>query len=149
MAETKVATVISLTEALLAADAGKLLQKKTKVLEIKRLSEALGQPFEMKLQPISPERYNEISMSGVILSEYGTLEGTDTYNMQVLQVLEGVKYPDFSDKNLCQHFKAETPKELVSKLFLAGEIDKISKEITELSGYTKDKKKKEIETVKN
>ena len=45
-----------------------------------------------------------------------------------------------------QHFNCVTPKELVKKLFLAGEIAELSNVVTELSGY--DKTEEDEEEVK-
>lgn len=59
--------------------------------------------------------------------------------LQVLVVMEGVVDPSgkplFKNKDLMAKFKASTPKELVRKLLLSGEIAGIYGEIASLSGF--------------
>ena len=59
--------------------------------------------------------------------------------LQVLVVMEGVVDPNgkpmFKNKDIMAKFKASTPKELVRKLFLSGEIANIYGEIASLSGF--------------
>ena len=64
--------------------------------------------------------------------------------MQVLTVIDGVIEPSLKDKRLLAYFGCATPKELVKKLFLAGEIAELSSVITELSGYDKDEDEEEL-----
>lgn len=52
-------------------------------------------------------------------------------------MIDGVVEPSLKDKTLLDHFHCVTPKELVKKLFLAGEIAELSNVVTELSGYDK------------
>ena len=59
--------------------------------------------------------------------------------LQILVVMEGVVdangKPMFKNKDLMTKFKASTPKELVRKLLLSGEIANIYGEIATLSGF--------------
>ena len=59
--------------------------------------------------------------------------------LQIFVVIEGVvdeaDKPMFKNKDLLSKFKAQTPKELVRKLFLSGEIASIYGEISGLSGF--------------
>ena len=59
--------------------------------------------------------------------------------LQLLVVMEGVVDPSgkpmFKNKELMQKFKASTPKELIRKILLSGEIANIYAEISNLSGF--------------
>jgi hypothetical protein len=46
----------------------------------------------------------------------------------------------FKNNDVMQHFGAPTPKELVKKLLLSGEIDELYSEISNLNGYDRKKK---------
>ena len=60
------------------------------------------------------------------------------------KAIDGVLEPSLKDKRLLAYFGCVTPKELVKKLFLAGEIAELSNVITELSGYDKDEDEEEL-----
>lgn len=62
-----------------------------------------------------------------------------------LVVAEACIEPDFSNSELMDHYKAESPADCTQKALLAGEIVKLSSEIMELSGFDDD----EVEAVKN
>ena len=54
------------------------------------------------------------------------------------KAIDGVVEPSLKDQRLLAYFGCVTPKELVKKLFLAGEIAELSNVITVLSGYDKE-----------
>ena len=58
--------------------------------------------------------------------------------MQIMTVLAGVKEPNLKNKELMEKFNAPTPKELLQKLLLSGEITNLYNVISELSGYGPD-----------
>lgn len=129
---------MSLIDKLLQADVRKLTELPTKKYEVKRLSKELKSKFELELQAIPAQRYSEIQRNGVEMSAKGGVKDVKIYDMQTLTLIDGIKEPSLKDKSLLAHFGAVTPKELVGKLFLAGEIADIYNEINELSGYEKD-----------
>ena len=129
-------------------DKTKVLEKPTKEIEIKRLSELMGSPFNVKCQAIDGERYADIQRTAVDLNKKGGLRNINLFEMQVLTVLDGVVEPSLKDKKLIEHFGCVTPKDLVKKLFLSGEIADLSNAITELSGYEKDTDNEEEEVKK-
>ena len=126
---------MSLIDKLLAADAGKLTEKPSKLYEVKRLSEKLNTKFELRLEALEPQRFSDIQRQSVNLSKKGAIKDFNTFDMQVLTLIDGIKEPSMKDEKLLKHFGAVTPKELVPKLFLAGEIADIYNEINVLSGY--------------
>jgi len=62
--------------------------------------------------------------------------------MKTLIIIEGC--PEvFKSKEVMDHFEAPSPKELIRKLLLSGEIDDLYNAINELSGYEKDEEDEE------
>lgn len=124
---------MNIIDKLMQADAGKL-ELPTKEYEIKRLSKLFGFPFVLKLQAIDPERYTEIQENSIEMKK-SEINKVKMYNMHMKTILAGVVEPSLKDDGLRKHFGVTTPKELVNKLFLSGEIANISEEISKLCGY--------------
>ena len=135
---------MSLIDKLLQMDKEKLMEMPTKEVEIPRLTEMLSEPFNVKCKAIDGERYADIQRSAIDLNKKGGLRNINLYEMQVLTVIEGVIEPSLKDERLLAYFGCVTPKELVKKLFLAGEIAELSNVITELSGYDKADDEEEV-----
>lgn len=143
---------VNLVDKLLKMDTAKITELPTADLEIKRLSELLGEPFIVKCRAIGGERYSEIQKMGVTLSKKGGLKDLDTAKTKVLTVIDGVVEPDLKREDLRKKFGAISPKELVYKMFLAGEIDDIYGTITDLCGYEEkdeDENEEKDEEIKN
>ena len=56
-------------------------------------------------------------------------------DIQIHEILAGVKDPDLRNQELIDHYGAATPADLVKLLFNPGEIEEICREIDKLSGY--------------
>lgn len=135
---------MSLIDKLLQMDKAKLTEMPTREVEMPRLSELTGEPFKVTCKAIDGERYADIQRSAIDLNKKGGLRNINLYEMQVLTVIDGVVEPSLKDERLLGYFGCVTPKELVKKLFLAGEIAELSNVITELSGYDKTEDEEEI-----
>ena len=135
---------MSLIDKLLQMDKAKLMEMPTRGVEMPRLSEVLGELFKVTCKAIDGERYADIQRSAIDLNKKGALRNINLYEMQVLTLIEGVVEPSMKDERLLGYFGVVTPKELVKKLFLAGEIAELSNVITELSGYEKTEDEEEI-----
>jgi len=135
---------MSLIDKLLQMDKAKLMEMPTKQVEMPRLTEMLGEKFNVKCKAIDGERYADIQRSAIDLNKKGGLRNINLYEMQVLTVIDGVVEPSMKDQRLLAYFGCATPKELVKKLFLAGEIAELSNVITELSGYDKSDDEEEV-----
>lgn len=140
---------MSLVDVLLNTDVNKILQEETQTIEIERLSKTLGQKFEIVIKAIPPKRYTEIQNTCVKINYKTKKTETDLYKMQMFTLCDGIKEPNFADKNLLKHFNAFTPIDIFEKLFLAGEVSNIYNKIAKLSGYDEEEKEKNIEEVKN
>ncbi len=137
---------MSLIDKLLQMDSRVITEMPKKEVEMARLSKLFEEPFKVTCQAIDGERYAEIQKQSIDLSSKGSVRNINLFEMQVLTVLDGVVEPNLKDKKLLDHFKCATPKELIKKLFLAGEIAELSNAITELSGY--DKTEQDDDTIK-
>ena len=121
---------------LLGSDIGEI-KLPTKQMEIKRLSDLYGKPFVLTCKALSPEKYEEVQELAVKVN--GKDVDLDVNLLQLFVVLEGIVddsgKPMFKNKDLMAKFKASTPKELVKKVLLSGEIANLYGEISQLSGF--------------
>jgi hypothetical protein len=113
---------------------------------MERLSKLFGFDFVITLRAIDPERYADIQKMAVDFTN-GNADNVDIYQMQTQTLLAGIADPDFKNKELMEKFGATLPADIIRKLFLAGEIADLTAQITELNGYTT--QKKADEAVKN
>jgi hypothetical protein len=107
------------------------LKRPTKEVEIKRLSAITDEKVVFVCEALTADE-----MAGIqemVLDVKG--QDVDVSEMQVLTVLAGVKEPSFKDQKLLSYYNAPTPKELLRKLLLPGEIAALYNNISELSGY--------------
>ena len=106
-------------------------------MEIVRLSKLYGAPFIITVSALSPDKYEEVQDMAVSIK--GKEADIEITLLQLLVVMEGVVDPSgkpmFKNKDLMQKFKASTPKELIRKILLSGEIANIYAEISNLSGF--------------
>ena len=140
----------NLVDVLLAIDEDKLQTKPTDTIEIERLSKITGTKFILTVTALSPTRADEITNTCLKLTKGGKFKHMDTTTLHVLTILDGVTSFDFNNADLKKKLKAATPKEVVLKLFMPGEITEIFTAIQKISGYKdEDDEKEEKEEVKN
>lgn len=135
---------MSLVDKLLQLDAGKLAEKPTREVELERLSALLGVPAVFKCQALDGETYTNIQRKAVRLSKRGGIQDIDVFEMQLMTCVEGIVEPDVKDKRLLEHFNAPTPKELLKKMLLPGEIAELHNVVNELGGYDREGNEDEI-----
>lgn len=124
---------MSLTEKLLGLDMAKYKEKKTSTLEIKRLSEAVGEPFIIKVQEVESDRLQELQTE--LLDKKGRVDYSKTRKINALVCVEGVIEPDLKDKNLQKHFGTNTPKELAEMLFKGVDLGRVADAILDASNF--------------
>jgi len=115
---------------LLQLDESKL-KKPSKEVEMKRLSELTGEKIIFKVEALTPAKMEEIQE--VSMDE--KLESINLSELQIMTVLEGVKEPSFKAKELMDKFGVYTPKDLIRKILLPGEIITLYNIIGDLSGF--------------
>lgn len=130
---------MNIVEKLLGIDSGKLeMPSKEVTLKLGKLG---GEEFTFKCKAVDSEIQAEITENAMTIKK-GDIKKIDLYDMKVFTVLESCK-DIFKNKEVLKHFNAPTPKELVRKLLLPGELDELYNQINELNGYEKDKEDEE------
>ncbi|MBV4423242.1 phage tail assembly chaperone [Clostridium tyrobutyricum] len=125
---------MSKIDLLLKIDKSKLVRP-IKDIEVKRLSEVLGEPFIVTCQALTADEQEEIQ-DNVSVNADG--EVSSDKNIQIETVLHGVKDPDLYNKKVIEYFGAATAYDAVKKIFLPGEVTSIYNTITKISGFSKD-----------
>ena len=118
---------MNIIDKLMKIDAG-MLETPTAIHEM--YVTKIGEKLEFEIQAINPEKMDDIQQKAVKI-ENGEVVGVDLYKTKVLTILAGC--PMFKDKALREHFNCPTPKELIGKLLLKGEIDALVEAIDNLS----------------
>ena len=130
---------VNVLDLLLGSDIGEI-KLPTKDIEITRLSEVFGAPFILTCKALSPDKYEEVQDMAVAVK--GKDVDLDVSLLQLFVVLEGVVDPKgsplFKSKELMLKYKAQSPKELVRKILLSGEITSTYTVIARLSGFGDD-----------
>ena len=133
--ETKKAP-LNVLDTLLGSDLNKIELPKKK-LELKRLSEIYGAPFYVIVQAISASKWEELQDRALKIE--GKDVDIDTHLLQIFVVLECVLDEHgkqlFKNMDVVKHFECVTPKDLVKKLLLSGEIMSIYTFVSDLSGF--------------
>lgn len=127
---------MNLVEKLMAVDKKEFDKIATKTLKSKALSKLLGEDAMVTIQAVDGDLFGALSASGLDESreiDYGRLFST---NAKI--VAAGIAEPNLKDEALLRHLGVATPADAAKKIF-KGEINKISDEITILSGYTNEK----------
>ena len=121
---------------LLGTDRGKLRMVPTKKVEIKRLSETVGQPVVFTVRALTGEEFQDAQDAAMRISKRGEVEELDSRTLQVMCVLFGTQDPNLKDKELLDLYEAATPDQLLDGRFLLpGELSQLFNAIQELSGF--------------
>lgn len=132
---------MNLVDKLLAADAKKFHEKRTGKFEVKRISEIIGEKFEVILQEINTKEYQSLQME--ILDRKGKPNFEKTYDINCKVLLKGVIEPDLKDEKLQKHFGAADPMDMVEILFKGDDMTDAVEIIAGLSGFTLDEDEEE------
>jgi hypothetical protein len=116
----------NIIDLLLETDVNKFAENNKKDYEIKRLSEMLGETFTITCHALTDEQVEHVS-------EISTNNTEIKYNTVIESCrIEGKR---FNNKEIMDKFGVFTPKELLKKLLLPGEIYALYRKINTLSGY--------------
>lgn len=111
---------------LLSRDLKKAFDRPEAVVEVPRLSEMFGEPFEVRVRAITMSEFDDLPKDG---------------DSNVHVVLAGVVEPDLRNPALLEKLRPEgrkgplLPFEAVNRLFLPGEVVGLYKVISDLSGF--------------
>ena len=129
---------MNLVEKLIAVDKKEFDKIERKAIPSKRLSKLLGEDeAEVIIQAVEGDLFGGLSASG--LDEDGDVDYSRIFSTNAKIVAAGVVEPDLKNEALLKHLGVATPAEAAKKIF-AGEINKISAEISSLSGFESDEK---------
>lgn len=133
---------MNIVEKLLKIDAGKI---KTPTKEVKMMLKKIGEEFSFPCRAVDPEKVAELQENSITFKK-GDMAGIKIYNTKVMTIIEGC--PDvFKNQEVINHFGAITPKELVKKIMLSGEMDNLKAEIDKLGGYDEENSDEEIKNL--
>lgn len=133
----------NIIDKLMEKDLGTLKEAAKQDLEITRLSKVFDEPFTVTVKEISYKRIADLRM-------LATQDGVaDESAFLQLVVTDGIVSPDFGAKELLQKFQVPSKQALFIKLFKAGELELIAREVLSLSGYGDKDIKKVVNEVKN
>lgn len=133
----------NIIDKLMEKDLGTLKETAKQDLEITRLSKVFDEPFTVTVKEISYKRIADLRM-------LATQDGVaDESAFLQLVVTDGIVSPDFGAKELLQKFQVPSKQALFTKLFKAGELELIAREVLSLSGYGDKDIKKVVNEVKN
>jgi len=124
----------SLVDKLLAADKSKIAARPTGMIEIKRLSELVGEPFVIECQALDPTTIDDIQALMVMRNKKGEPVDAPVLAMATQYVIEGCVNPDFKDPKLAKGYGVAAPDDLVRKILTSGEILDVYRKISDLSG---------------
>ena len=122
---------MNIIDKLMKIDAG-MLETPTAIHEM--YVTKIGEKLEFEIEAINAEKATEIQQKAIKI-ENGNVSDIDVYKTKVLTIMEGC--PMFKDKALREHFNCPTPKELINKLLLKGEVDDLVDAINNLSDLKK------------
>ena len=122
---------MNIIDKLMKIDAGTL---ETPKAVHKMYVKKIGEELEFEIEAINAEKATEIQQKAIKI-ENRNVSDIDVYKTKVLTIMEGC--PMFKDKALREHFKCPTPKELINKLLLKGEVDDLVDAINKLSDLKK------------
>lgn len=135
---------MNVVEQLLKVDAGKVeFPKKDITLKLMKLG---GVEATFTCTAFDPEIANEINQMNMEIDSDGQIE-MDNSGIQLQTLLNGV--PELKEKDLLDHFKVKTPDQLINKIFLSGDINKLVEAISELNGFDKKTERKKKDKIKN
>lgn len=128
---------MNLVEKLLAVDKKEFDKIGREEIESKQLSKLLGEDAKIVIQAIDGDLFMAISESG--MNKSGEVDYGRAFSTNAKAVAAGVVEPNLKDKALLKYLGVATPEDAAKKIF-KGEINRISTQIAELSGFELEEK---------
>lgn len=135
---------MSIIDELLKVDPNEIKTPKSEVIiKLKKLG---NKEFIFPIEAIHPAVMGEIKEDAMEMTggKKGKIDmSMAVYDTQCRTIIEGCPTV-FKNENLLKKFSCHSGKELIAKLMITGEIDKLNDAIEELSGYDEEEAKKKI-----
>lgn len=123
---------MNLVEKLLVVDKKEFDKIEKKEIPSKQLSKLLGADTKVTIQVVDGDLFSGLSASG--MDENGEVDYDRLFSTNAKIAAAGIVDPDLKDEALLKHLGVATPADAAKKIF-KGEINKISAEISKLSGF--------------
>lgn len=123
---------MNLVERLLAVDRKEFDKIERKEIPSRQLTKLLGIEAKVTIQAVDGDLFGGLSASG--LDENGEVDYGRAFSTNAKIAAAGVINPNLKDEALLKYLGVATPAEAAKKIF-KGEINRISSEITKLSGF--------------
>jgi len=104
------------------------------VVVSKRLKDADGNLLKFKIKPMLNEEYLEYQNQCTVPKKGGKIE-FNTKKFNQLLILNHTVEPNFRNAELIEQAGVRTPEQLLNKVLLAGEIQVLSEQIRNISGF--------------
>lgn len=128
---------MNLVEKLMAVDKGEFEKIETKEIPSKQLSKLVGESAKVTIQAVDGDLFGALSASG--LDDEGEVDYGRAFSTNAKIAAAGIIDPDLKSEQLLKHLGVATPADAAKKIF-KGEINKISTEISKLSGFESEEK---------
>ena len=99
-----------------------------------RLKDENGDNLKFKIKPILFEDLNRLKRKATIIDQNGN-SIIDEGKLNTYCIIESTLEPSFKDIKSMEKLKVNTPEQYLNKVLLAGEIDRLIKEILTISGF--------------
>ena len=125
---------MNLVEKLLLVDKKEFDKIERKEIPSRQLSKLLGiTDAKVTIQAVDGDLFGALSASG--LDDDGEVDYGRAFSTNAKIVATGIVNPNLKDEALLKHLGVATPADAAKKIF-KGEINKISTEISKLSGFS-------------
>ena len=112
-------------------------KKEKEVVISDRFQDEKGNPIPFKIRSLSQEENETLMKKARRVRKTGQEEFNSTEYMRYL-VVAATAEPDFSSKEVCDHFGVIDPSLVPGKMLMSGEYNLLVQEITKLSGFNQD-----------
>ena len=99
-----------------------------------RLKDKNGDNLKFKIRPISFEELNRLKRKSTFIDKNGQAI-IDEGKLNTLCIIESTLEPSFKDIKSMEKLDTNTPEQYLNKVLLAGEIERLIKEILIISGF--------------
>lgn len=99
-----------------------------------RLKDKNGYNLKFKIKPISFEELNRLKRKATFIDKNGQAI-IDEGKLNTLCIIESTLEPSFKDIKSMEKLNINTPEQYLNKVLLAGEIERLIKEILVISGF--------------
>lgn len=99
-----------------------------------RLKDKNGDNLKFKIRPISFEELNRLKRKSTFIDKNGQAI-IDEGKLNTLCIIESTLEPSFKDIKSMEKLNINTPEQYLNRVLLAGEIERLIKEILIISGF--------------